>query len=55
MEKIYDPYFTAKLQKDGTGLGLYMSKTIIEEHCGGVLHAYNREDGTCFTMELPIA
>jgi len=52
MENIFNAYFTTK-EDGGTGLGLYMSKKIIEEHCNGELHVQNTEEGACFTVSLP--
>ena len=50
IEKIFEPYFTTK--ESGLGLGLYMSKMIIEKNMGGSLSVRNTEEGAKFTLSF---
>jgi PAS domain S-box-containing protein len=52
MERIFDPYFTTKGPQRGTGVGLYMSKSIIEKNMGGRLTVRNSADGAEFRIEV---
>lgn len=54
INRIFEPYFTTKDKLNGTGLGLYMSKTIVEEHLHGSLDVYNSNEGVCFKISIPV-
>ncbi|GFE62145.1 ATP-binding protein [Geobacter sp. AOG2] len=53
-DKVFDPYFTTKSAEKGTGIGLYMTKLIIEESMGGSLSFTSSPDGTKFKVELAL-
>jgi len=53
-DEIFEPYFTTKGEKNGTGLGLYMSRTIVNKHLEGYLILRNKDDGACFEISLPL-
>ncbi|OQX74542.1 MAG: hypothetical protein B6D59_02165 [Campylobacteraceae bacterium 4484_4] len=52
LNRIFEPYFSTKQSEKSTGLGLYMSKFIIEESCGGKLEVENSSEGAKFTITL---
>jgi len=51
-DHIFDAFFTTKEQGKGTGLGLFISKTIIEKNMGGWLTVRNAEGGAEFRIEV---
>ncbi len=52
IDKVFDPYFTTKGPQVGTGVGLFMSKTIVEKNMGGVLSVRNVDGGAEFRIAI---
>jgi signal transduction histidine kinase len=52
--KIFDPYFTTKQGKSGTGLGLYITKKVVEDHNGSIKVDSTPDVGTTFLIRLPL-
>ena len=52
MHRIFDPYFTTKHKSMGTGLGLYISKMIIEKNMHGILSVENSKAGAIFSITM---
>ncbi len=55
LPRLFDPYFSTKGPKAGTGISLYAAKIVIEQHMKGRLHAENRSGGVAFLLMLPAA
>jgi C4-dicarboxylate-specific signal transduction histidine kinase len=55
MARLKEPFFSTKLAKGGTGLGLYISDAIIKEHKGELEFSSTQGKGTCVTITLPLA
>ncbi len=51
ISSIFEPYFTTK--KDGTGIGLYMAKVIVEDKMQGFIKVNNVENNVVFTIKVP--
>ena len=50
LDRMFEPYFTTKFEDKGTGIGLYMTRTIIENNMQGEITAANTDDGVAFTI-----
>lgn len=53
-DRVFEPYFSTKHEKNGTGLGLYMSKTIVEKHLQGAISYANTGVGVTFSVKTPL-
>ena len=53
LTKLFEPYYTTKTDRNGTGLGLYISRMLAILHLQGNLEAENTSGGACFRLYLP--
>ena len=54
IDKVFEPYFTTKFKSEGTGLGLYMAKMLVEESMKGKINILSDEIGVEFKIILPM-
>lgn len=54
-EEIFEKYFTTNADKENSGLGLFMSRKIMQERLGGEVSVKNQSEGACFTLSMPLS
>ena len=54
LNTIFDPYVTTKSNANGTGIGLYIAKNIIESRMKGNLCVKNNKEGSCFAIKISL-
>ncbi|WP_345974474.1 FIST N-terminal domain-containing protein [Sulfurimonas sp. HSL3-7] len=52
LTNVFEPYFTTKGKKHGTGMGLYIASSLAKHYLQGDLSVLNREEGACFTLRI---
>lgn len=53
ISQLFDPYFTTKEESGGTGIGLYISKAIIEQRMDGKIMLENTDEGVSCQLSIP--
>lgn len=55
IDRVFEPYFTTKKHDKGTGIGLYISRLVVEEHMSGEISAGNSMNGAVITLKIPLS